>query len=59
MNGIDISRWQGNIDWKLVKESGVEFVILKAGGSDDGFYEDSKFQENYAEAKNNGKTKRY
>ena len=54
MNGIDISRWQGNIDWKLVKESGVEFVILKAGGSDDGFYEDSKFQENYEEAKNNG-----
>lgn len=54
MNGIDISRWQGNIDWKLVKESGVEFAILKAGGSDDGFYEDSKFQENYEEAKNNG-----
>ena len=44
--GIDISHWQGNIDYQAVKDSGeVDFVILKAGGSDDGFYEDSKFRE--------------
>lgn len=54
MNGIDVSRHQGDINWNLVKESGIEFAIIKAGGSDDGFYEDSKFQINYAEAKNNG-----
>lgn len=29
--GIDISYHQGTIDWKKVKESGVEFVIIRAG----------------------------
>lgn len=28
--GIDVSMWQGSIDWETVKESGVEFVIIKA-----------------------------
>lgn len=49
--GIDVSHWQGNIDWNKVKGSGVGFAILKAGGSDDGFYTDSKFEQNYAGAK--------
>ncbi len=31
MRGIDVSKWQGNIDWERVKASGVEFVIIKAG----------------------------
>ena len=52
--GIDVSRWQGTINWYAVKKSGIDFAIIKAGGSDDGFYEDSKFQENYANAKANG-----
>lgn len=51
MKGIDVSNWQGNIDWEAVKESDVEFAIIKAGGSDAGFYRDSKFEKNYAEAK--------
>lgn len=29
--GIDVSKFQGEIDWKLVKEDGVEFAILRAG----------------------------
>ena len=29
--GIDISKYQPNIDWKTVKDSGVEFVIIRAG----------------------------
>ena len=46
LHGIDVSHWQGNIDYQAVKDSGeVDFVILKAGGSDDGFYEDCKFRE--------------
>lgn len=49
--GIDISHWQGNIDWQAVKASGVEFAIIKAGGSDDGFYTDSNFETNYSNAK--------
>lgn len=51
MKGIDIYRGQGDVDWNAVKESGVQFVILKAGGSDDGFYTDAAFERNYAGAK--------
>lgn len=51
IKGIDVSAWQGNIDWQKVKESGIKFAILKAGGSDDGFYKDSKFEQNYKGAK--------
>ncbi len=29
--GLDISKWNGDIDWKSVKEAGVEFVIIRAG----------------------------
>lgn len=54
MNGIDVSHHQGNINWQSVKSAGVEFAILKAGGSDSGFYKDSKFDVNYAEAKKVG-----
>lgn len=30
MKGIDVAKWNGNIDWKKVRNSGVEFAILKA-----------------------------
>jgi len=50
--GIDVSRWQSEIDWQKVARSGVvDFAIIKAGGSDDGFYTDSYFERNYAGAK--------
>lgn len=29
--GIDVSKYQPTIDWKTVKEAGVEFVIIRAG----------------------------
>lgn len=29
MKGIDVAKWNGTIDWKKVKDSGVEFAILK------------------------------
>ena len=51
IKGIDISHWQGRIDFKKVKESGIDFVIIKAGGSDAGFYKDKMFETNYREAK--------
>ena len=31
MRGIDVSKHQGIIDWKKVADSGVEFVIIRAG----------------------------
>ena len=51
INGIDVSHWQGNIHFENVKASGIDFVIIKAGGSDKGFYTDSKWEENYKNAK--------
>lgn len=29
--GIDVSKWQGEIDWDKVKNAGVEFAIVRAG----------------------------
>ena len=54
MQGIDVSRWQGQIDWAKVKAAGIKFAILKCGGSDAGFYSDRTFDYNYNEAKKNG-----
>ena len=45
--GIDVSHWQGDIDWAAVAKSGIKFAILKCGGSDKGFYKDSYFDRNY------------
>jgi lysozyme len=52
--GIDVSHWQGAIDWAKVKAAGIQFAIIKAGGSDAGLYTDPKWEENYREAKENG-----
>lgn len=30
-HGIDVSEWQGDIDWQQVKASGVEFAIIRVG----------------------------
>jgi GH25 family lysozyme M1 (1,4-beta-N-acetylmuramidase) len=50
IKGIDVSHWQNIIDFEKVKASGIDFCIIKAGGSDKGFYMDSRFKENYAKA---------
>ena len=55
--GIDISKWQGNIDFKKVKEAGIEFVIMRIGiqvGPNDEYGMDSKFQEYLKAAKEAG-----
>lgn len=55
--GIDVSKWQGDIDWKAVAEYGVEFAIIRIGysgaGEKDGGL-DEKFYQNYDGAKSNG-----
>lgn len=30
-HGIDVSEWQGNIDWQQVKDAGIEFAIIRLG----------------------------
>ena len=53
--GIDASKYQGTIDWKRVKESGIDFAILRVGSwNNDGPYVDSTFEENYKNAREAG-----
>lgn len=44
IKGIDVSRWQEDIDWECVKEAGIEFVMLKIGGNSQKI--DPKYKEN-------------
>lgn len=30
-NGVDVSKWQGKINWKAVKNAGIDFVIIRIG----------------------------
>ena len=48
---IDLSLWNGDVDFNKVKNSGVTCVILRAGYGKDPDQEDEKFNEYYAKAK--------
>lgn len=53
--GIDVSVYQGEIDWKKVKEAGIDFVIIRCGfrGYVSGTVnEDANFKANLKGAKN-------
>jgi lysozyme len=52
VHGIDVSKYQGDIDWATVRRSGVEFVWIKA--TEGANHVDSKFQQNWAGAKQAG-----
>ena len=55
--GIDVSDYQGDIDWAAVKASGIDFAMIRAGyrGATRGkLNEDSKFADNYTGAKDAG-----
>ena len=55
--GIDVSKWNGGIDWKAVKNSGVSYAIIRCGyrGSTTGaLIEDPKFRSNIQGAQNVG-----
>lgn len=51
---IDVSRWQGTIDWQAVKDSGVAGAWIKVGGADGGLYKDSQSDRNLHEAERVG-----
>ena len=55
MIGIDVSSWQGNVDFKKVKDAGVEFVIIRIGfGHKNGeIVYDNRFNEYLKNAKAN------
>ena len=47
--GLDVSHWQGNINFQKVKDAGVEFVYIRIGrgnGIGKEFVMDSKFKQN-------------
>ena len=45
--GIDVSKWQGAIDWQQVADAGCEFAFIRAGWSSEGeFHEDEYFVAN-------------
>lgn len=50
--GIDVSCWQGEINWDLVKNDGISFAFIKATEGVD--YEDENFSKNLKEAKEAG-----
>lgn len=53
-NMIDVSSNNGTIDWKKVKADGVTSAIIRIGWGDLSNQKDSKFEENYKNAKANG-----
>lgn len=55
-NGIDVSKWQGRIDWQKVKEAGIDFAIIRIGyrGEDGQLYRDSNADYNIQQAQKAG-----
>lgn len=55
--GIDVSKWQGDIDFTKVKEAGASFVMIRIGSQDGvlgDYIIDPYFKENIKNAKNAG-----
>lgn len=56
-SGIDVSQWQGVIDWGKVKAAGVQFALIRAGYGDTLSYPrqiDTQYARNYSECKRLG-----
>lgn len=51
-NGIDVSRWQGDIDFNAVRDAGNTFVFIKA--TEGGTFVDPKFHDNWRKANDAG-----
>ncbi len=50
--GIDVSKYQGEIDWRSVARDGIAFAYVKA--TEGGDRVDERFHENWAEARHAG-----
>ncbi|MDY3861200.1 MAG: GH25 family lysozyme [Ruminococcus sp.] len=48
---LDVSVWQDNVDFNKVKSDGYDYVIIRAGYGKDSGQQDSKFNQNYYNAK--------
>lgn len=55
LRGIDVSDNNGKIDWQAVKNSGINFAIIRLGfGNDDVSQDDKRFLENVSECERLG-----
>ena len=52
IQGIDVSKWQGKIDWASVRSAGTHFAFIKA--TEGGDHVDERFLENWHGAKQAG-----
>ena len=46
MNGIDVSSYQGRVDWAAVRRAGKDFSILRAGFGNTAKQKDQRVDEN-------------
>ena len=51
---IDVSTWQGSIDFNKVKSAGYNYVIIRAGYGKEKSQKDNMFETNYKKAKSAG-----
>lgn len=49
VQGIDVSHYQGEIDWAKMKQQGMDFAYIKA--TEGSAHEDKRFDKNWKEAK--------
>lgn len=54
IKGIDVSKHNGTVEFKKVKDSGIKFVIIRIGYGGSAPVKDEKFEENYNNARANG-----
>ncbi|MGN0489109.1 MAG: GH25 family lysozyme [Ruminococcus sp.] len=53
--GIDVSKWNGDLDWDALKKKGIEFAYIRVGMYDNkGGHLDEKFQKNVKGCVENG-----
>lgn len=48
VRGVDVSHYQGEIDWEILSNQNISFAYIKA--TEGSSYEDDKFQKNWSEA---------
>lgn len=51
VKAIDVSTWQGNINFSKVKNSGYDYVLIRAGYGRETYQIDDRFETNYTNAK--------
>ena len=52
IHGVDISKWQGKVDWAALQQAGTKFAFIKA--TEGGDHVDNRFMENWYGAKRAG-----